>query len=577
MCAPGSALTRLIITLCFCMCTSLVLLSQAQSNRVILTIYSNGSKNETSYRHEANKIFADTLALNRYLEKYAAGYINKGYLACGFDSVISNQNQYLAFFYIGEQYLWNRVEFIIDSLPVVNHKRLRRMAQRAVTPNSMAEILRDFTSLYTDAGYPFCKARFDSIGHKAGKLDAVLLVERGDFIRFDSIVLKGNTGINPRFLARYLAFKQGEAYSNKFLNRTQALVQNSGFLHLDRPIEIAFGSDACDVILYLKKNKTSSFSGIIGFLPDSRNQDKLLLTGDLDLFLENLVGHGENLKLQWQRYQPLSQQLLASFYFPYVFKTHIGVQSSFAMQKQDSSYIVTDFRAGARYLMMGNDGFNVFFNRISSFTLSNNREVLDSQNLARVNTSLIGMGYVVNRLDYIYNPSKGYAIAAELSAGLKNADSGSGMLQEPLQWRTTAKAEFYLPLAKQISVKQALQAKAILGGKLYNNELFQTGGMHSFRGLAENSVLASSYVAITSEIRYLFERNSALIAFFDYGVVENRNTESFPIDYPMGFGMGINLQTRAGIFSLAYAMGREKGNPIDLKSSKIHFGYINRF
>jgi hypothetical protein len=48
-------------------------------------------------------------------------------------------------------------------------------------------------------------------------------------------------------------------------------------------------------------------------------------------------------------------------------------------------------------------------------------------------------------------------------------------------------------------------------------------------------------------------------------------------DYPLGFGAGINMQTRAGIFSLNYALGKQFDNPINVGNAKIHIGYINRF
>jgi len=45
----------------------------------------------------------------------------------------------------------------------------------------------------------------------------------------------------------------------------------------------------------------------------------------------------------------------------------------------------------------------------------------------------------------------------------------------------------------------------------------------------------------------------------------------------MGFGAGMNLQTRAGIFTIIYAMGRQFDNPVNIGNAKMHFGYISRF
>jgi len=44
-----------------------------------------------------------------------------------------------------------------------------------------------------------------------------------------------------------------------------------------------------------------------------------------------------------------------------------------------------------------------------------------------------------------------------------------------------------------------------------------------------------------------------------------------------GFGVGTNFNTRAGTFSISYALGKIINNPIQISNSKIHLGYINRF
>ena len=46
---------------------------------------------------------------------------------------------------------------------------------------------------------------------------------------------------------------------------------------------------------------------------------------------------------------------------------------------------------------------------------------------------------------------------------------------------------------------------------------------------------------------------------------------------PYGFGAGISFGTRAGVFSLSYALGSQRGNPILIRAAKIHFGFISLF
>ncbi|MCB0664133.1 MAG: hypothetical protein KDC24_15415, partial [Saprospiraceae bacterium] len=68
-----------------------------------------------------------------------------------------------------------------------------------------------------------------------------------------------------------------------------------------------------------------------------------------------------------------------------------------------------------------------------------------------------------------------------------------------------------------------------------------------------------------------------LFTFFDAAITQNKTSEKNDTDYPIGFGAGLTFETRAGIFGLSYALGRQQGNPIDFRSGKIHFGYVSLF
>ena len=48
-------------------------------------------------------------------------------------------------------------------------------------------------------------------------------------------------------------------------------------------------------------------------------------------------------------------------------------------------------------------------------------------------------------------------------------------------------------------------------------------------------------------------------------------------DKPVSFGAGINIDTKAGILSLNYAIGNQFNNGFDSRSGKIHFGLTALF
>jgi outer membrane protein assembly factor BamA len=109
--------------------------------------------------------------------------------------------------------------------------------------------------------------------------------------------------------------------------------------------------------------------------------------------------------------------------------------------------------------------------------------------------------------------------------------------------------------------------------------LYRIGGIKTLRGFDEESIYASFYVIGSLEYRYLLEENSYLYFFTDAAYYENLSV-SFAgdrYDTPFGFGTGISFETKAGIFSINYALGKQFDNPIYLKSGKVHFGIVNYF
>ena len=45
----------------------------------------------------------------------------------------------------------------------------------------------------------------------------------------------------------------------------------------------------------------------------------------------------------------------------------------------------------------------------------------------------------------------------------------------------------------------------------------------------------------------------------------------------LGIGVGTSFETKAGIFGLTYALGRQFDAPFELRSGKVHFGFTSLF
>ena len=112
---------------------------------------------------------------------------------------------------------------------------------------------------------------------------------------------------------------------------------------------------------------------------------------------------------------------------------------------------------------------------------------------------------------------------------------------------------------------------------IFDNEFLHVGGLQSIRGFDDLSLPATYYSLANCELRYLFEQNSAVYVLADAMYFGKKYTSADSGNYAIGIGVGLDLNTPAGIFSLIYAIGKQNNNPISFNNSKIHFGYKSYF
>lgn len=137
----------------------------------------------------------------------------------------------------------------------------------------------------------------------------------------------------------------------------------------------------------------------------------------------------------------------------------------------------------------------------------------------------------------------------------------------------------YFPLGKaqRSTIKTAVNGGYISGSNIFRNELFQVGGYRLLRGFDEQSQFLSQYGIGTLEYRYLAGENSYFNIFTDGGWGKNAGRGA-NISYTyLSAGLGIAFETKAGLFNLAWAIGKRNDTHFNLRQSKIHFGFVNYF
>lgn len=432
-----------------------------------------------------------------------------------------------------------------------------------------------------NSGYPFAAVSLKAANPEAGDMTPVLVIDTGIFVSFDSIIVKGTVRLSKDFLYPYLGLRRGMPYNEQVMQKVNGKLEELSYASVAGKSDVVFVKDKACLYVYLNKKSTNLFDGYIGLVPVDEKEGRTTVNGELTLSLQNLFRLGESLYLHWYSSNRYSQHLDLSAGFPYLFRTRFGINGSFMLDKRDTSCLNLNFHAGIPYAFVNNSYIEPCFDYTGSSVL--NAALVrfdDDSSFIDYRKTLYGLRFRYRRLDYLYNPRKGIDISADLSAGkrkiIKNNQIDDSFYHDlPLQktsCRITGSVQGYIPLGRHWTVTARLKGGSLLSGPHCRNELADIGGPGNIRGFRVNDLNASTYLLYSAELRYLFGKKSYACLFFDGGTYEQQLDGYYRSDSPFGFGGGIHLAVKSGLFYLEYALGRQNKNPLSFKRGLIHFG-----
>lgn len=512
-----------------------------------------------------------------------------GYISAGFDSLVSDSNNLTAYINAGEKYnlvVLKAGNVDEEILNIINYKE-KLYSNRTFKYAEVYKLHEKIIQYCENNGYPFASVKFDSIIIDSNTVEASIFLEKGNQITIDSILIKGDSKITNRYIYNFINMKPGELYNELRVKQIETKLKELQFVRKIKPTSIVFTEEKANIYLYLNKKKASQFDGFIGFLPNNNTTGKLMVNGDVHLKLLNSFDYGELIDINWRKLEKNTQDLKFNFVYPYLFNTPFGLDYKFKLFKKDTSYLTINNNLGVQFLFGGNNYLKIFTNNYKSSLLSTtsyeNATVLP--NFADISTTLFGLEYNLIKLDYLYNPRKGFKTNLSAAAGNKKItknDKVNQSLYDSLKLKTTqyqfeCEAGIFIPILKRSTFLINNKSAYIANSNLFENELYRIGGLKDLRGFDEESISASLFSIFLLEYRYLFEENSYINIFCNAAYYEQNTTTKYIVDRPFGFGAGLSFQTKAGIFSINYALGKQFGNPIEFKSGKIHFGIVNYF
>lgn len=430
-------------------------------------------------------------------------------------------------------------------------------------------------------GYPFASVNLTTEWQDDTIPQYMMHIDRNRYTQVDSIVLKGNIKLSQSYLWPYLGLRKKAPYSEKTIQEVAQKLSDLPFATVIQEPGISFEGDKTLLYIYLDKRQVNRFDGYIGFQPVSELTGKLAVTGELNLALQNIFRIGERLSLEWRSSERYSQYLNVNAEFPYLFRTRFGIDGHFRLDKQDTTYLTLNYRIGIPYRFRHDSYIRPYIDFTQSQLLGARRTIstMDTTYMNHRNI-LYGLSLRFTRTDNYYQPRHGIDLYADVAAGRRTLLPGQSMDANTAQeldlvktsYRIVGGATGYIPVYKPLMLMLRLQAGSLLRGPHYRNEMFKIGGERQIRGFRENELYASTYLLYTAELRYIFGRNSDVHVFFDGGVYEQQGYSNYLFDTPFGFGLGVNVGVRSGVFYFEYALPKQLNNPISFKTGKIHFG-----
>jgi len=528
----------------------------------------------------------------------------KGFPGFALRKFVQNKDTVLAYFDVGPQLSWKQVrqgnlkpELLAElSFPVEHFNDV------PFHPGKYYAFAQKIIEHYENSGYPFVSVKLDSIEYdNADKtVSAAFFVDQGRFFKMDTLDIRGNGDLRTNFLYNYLGFKPGDPYSEAIVSEVDNKLNKLPFIKLNSGSKVYFLYDKAHMVLDLGKRKTDRIDGIVGFAPnsDATDQQQILLTGEVNVDLKNLMGSAKAFNLHWKSFNQRSQELKIGTNLPYLWNKPVGIDGFGYLYKYDTLTINVRSGLGVQYLFGGTNFLRFYYENSLSIlqTVDTNKiriaAALPVTNPIKMNT--YGMDLRIDKLDYNINPRKGYSLQLKFGVGAKEIEKDSRI--EALQFSNAQNQtyslydsidtkiftgsfeyaiSYFIPIAKKSTLVPRVQGKHIESDRIFFDELYRIGGNNDLRGFDERIIRASSYHLYNLEYRYLISRNSYFSGFVNGAYYQNYSEGNKESDTPFGFGVGVNLEVSSGILRMAFALGQQKGNPIAFNQAKIHFGIVS--
>ncbi len=364
----------------------------------------------------------------------------------------------------------NRQE-LLDLLSIRKEKYLNRQIVR--------EDIMKLTDYYAESGYAFAHIRpIINKSSSGNRMDITFAIDKGNLVRFNRIIIKGNTRTRNNVIRRALKITEGGIFDSKAIRQSTMALQRLGFFEeaIITP-EPATEPDLMNVIVQVKEKSTGTFSIGMGY----SSADKLIFMGQISE--NNFLGRGDSLSLSANLSSKSSRFNLA-YTNPHLNDSDLSFGVDLFNTKREYNNYTKESKGGG--LRMGYPIFekwrlygNYSYTDTDLTEVSDQASYIIRQSVDLHITSALKFSLVRDTKDRFYNPSNGSrnVLSVKYAGGFLGGDAQFTKVEGSTSW--------YFPLF----FKMVLHIKGAAGQVFENEsdrlpvyERFYLGGLNSIRG-----------------------------------------------------------------------------------------------
>lgn len=539
---------------------------------------------------------SDTATLRLRIDEATSKIAAKGYLELAFEEWKWEKDLLDIRMHLGPLYKYKSID--LGDLNELTYRRagFEKLTKRKDPVDLIDLQKRIAKSLddYQNRGYPFASLNMVSMTNELIDSSNIDFGVKYDFdpgimVRMDSIIYNGNDRESAKLIYSMTGLKPGDLFNQEAIDRIPRVLNNSIYFRKVQAPVVKFEEGKARLEVDLEQKRAGKFDLLLGILPPQDPNDRRFnWTGLIDFRLVSpFFSAGEILSFRFDKLIGTSQKLNVGYIHSHIAGSALKGEFEFDLLKQDTSFLNRKLGVAGHFEFFPGFSARGWFKSRGSNIIDTSPYENDSVNRPPIldgRDQTVGVGFVFENIDYRINPTRGFTIAADFGLGTKRIKQNPNLHPDIYQGvelslpkrETTFEGHFYHQVVKRQVLHLANQTYWLDQKQYFRNDLLLVGGAHSIRGFNENQFFTNLMSFFTVEYRYILEQNSFLFGFFDWAYLQN-DVDQPRVQRPMGTGIGMTYETKAGMVTVTYAVGRTEQIAFQPSRGRIHVGLVNLF